>query len=249
MDDSKARQEFLDSLEIMGTSQRLHFGCHPGVACFNECCADLDLELSPYDVLRLRKALGLSSNDFLERHALFAIETPTGLPRVFLKMSNDERRSCPFVGDEGCEIYEDRPGACRTYPLGRGAQVGEDGKVSVRWVVIHEDHCLGFAEKTSFSVEEWIADQGLEEYNSFNDQYLALQSEWKQKVARPSKDLTGMAILALFRLDDFRNLVYRRAPETLGLDEEGKAHIVEDESARLSFAFDWLRAMVEQLGG
>jgi len=248
-DDSGARQAFLDSLDRLGSGDQFTFACHPQVSCFNECCADLELELSPYDVLRLREALGLSSAELLEQYARFAIETPTGLPRVFLQMNDDASRSCPFVGPDGCSVYGNRPGACRTYPLGRGAQIGEDGQVVVRWVVVREAHCNGFEEGKSWTLEEWIADQGLEEYNSLNDQYLALQSEWKQHVTRPSKDLTGMAILALFRLDDFRNLVYRRAPETLGLDEAGKARIVEDDSARLAFAFDWLRAVLKQLPG
>jgi len=247
MEDPKPGQDFSDSFECLGTTDEFCFACHPGVNCFNECCADLELELSPYDVLRLRKGLGLSSSEFLDAHTQIGIEAETGLPRVFLKMSDDERKSCAFVEEGGCSVYADRPGACRTYPLGRGAAVRPDGEVMVRWVVIHEDHCMGFAGGRSWSVEDWIADQGLDEFNSFNDQYLALQSEWKQSVARPSKDLTGMAILALFRLDDFRDLIYRRAPDSLGLDEEGKARVVEDERARLRFSFDWLRAVLTQL--
>lgn len=32
----------------------LCFACHPQVPCFNECRRELDLALSPYDVLRLK---------------------------------------------------------------------------------------------------------------------------------------------------------------------------------------------------
>ncbi len=42
------------------------FACNPGVACFNECCRDLNQFLTPYDVLRLKRGLGLSSRQFLD---------------------------------------------------------------------------------------------------------------------------------------------------------------------------------------
>ena len=35
------------------------FACHPGVVCFTECCRDLKLLLTPYDVIRLKNRLGL----------------------------------------------------------------------------------------------------------------------------------------------------------------------------------------------
>ena len=35
------------------TDRPFTFACHPGVPCFTECCRELDLALTPYDVLRL----------------------------------------------------------------------------------------------------------------------------------------------------------------------------------------------------
>jgi Fe-S-cluster containining protein len=121
MDDRNEKDSFLDSLEGLGANDEFHFACHPKVPCYNECCADLDLELSPYDVLRLRNKLGLSSEELFSRHLNLAVEAEAGLPHVSLKMGDDDRRSCPFVDETGCTVYADRPGACRTYPLGRGA--------------------------------------------------------------------------------------------------------------------------------
>jgi Fe-S-cluster containining protein len=37
---------------------------------------------------------------------------------VKLSMGRDEGHRCPFVTDKGCSIYEDRPEACRLYPVG-----------------------------------------------------------------------------------------------------------------------------------
>ena len=44
------------------------FRCHPKVACFNLCCRNLNLFLYPYDVIRLKQSLGLSSDEFLDRY-------------------------------------------------------------------------------------------------------------------------------------------------------------------------------------
>ena len=41
------------------------FSCSPVVVCFNECCRDLNQFLTPYDILRLKNHLGLSSGEFL----------------------------------------------------------------------------------------------------------------------------------------------------------------------------------------
>ena len=36
---------------------KFSFACHPDVPCFTKCCSDLDLALTPYDVLRLKNRL------------------------------------------------------------------------------------------------------------------------------------------------------------------------------------------------
>ena len=47
---------------------KFQFHCHPGVACFNACCKGIDIALTPYDILRLKNRLGISSTEFLVRH-------------------------------------------------------------------------------------------------------------------------------------------------------------------------------------
>jgi Fe-S-cluster containining protein len=110
--------EFLNDMPQLAPGEKFQFRCHPGVDCFNACCSDLNLMLTPYDALRLRRFLGLSSRDFVQRHCMVSAGRDLGFPLVQMRMLDDARRSCPFVRPEGCSVYGDRPGACRTYPLG-----------------------------------------------------------------------------------------------------------------------------------
>ena len=37
------------------------FKCHPNVKCFTKCCRGINIILTPYDIVRLKNRLGLSS--------------------------------------------------------------------------------------------------------------------------------------------------------------------------------------------
>lgn len=149
--------------------QPFRFRCGPDLVCFTDCCRQLDLALTPYDVMRLRRALRLSGAEFLERYAVIEKIAEDAFPLVYLGMVDDGLASCPFVGTRGCTVYADRPGACRTYPLGRGARLGPDGCPDDFYVVLNEPHCRGFAEDSPQTTVTWLADQELAPYNEFND--------------------------------------------------------------------------------
>ena len=88
-----------DSQEIepmeINHDTRFTFRCHPGVSCFNECCAQTTIILSPYDVLRLKRHLQLSSKEFLSRYTEQHLDDFSGLPLVVLNMAG-EKKICPF---------------------------------------------------------------------------------------------------------------------------------------------------------
>jgi uncharacterized protein len=162
-------------LIAVGLEQTFQFACHCGVPCFNDCCRDLNQALSPYDVLRLRKHLGLSWQDFLRRYAEVHIGPATGLPVVSLRFSDAADRSCPFVTDKGCRVYDARPTSCRLYPLARALRRSrEDGSLSVHYALLRESHCRGFEQSQSQTVEQWIASQGMAEGLAVNDDLMVL---------------------------------------------------------------------------
>ncbi|WP_417910246.1 YkgJ family cysteine cluster protein [Candidatus Electronema sp. PJ] len=181
------------------------FACHPGLACFTECCRQLDLALTPYDVLRLKQRLKMDSGSFLEHYVIVAWEEGMVFPACFLTMIDDGRASCVFVTEQGCSVYEDRPAACRAYPAGRGASRRTDNAIEEQFVLLREPHCLGFAEQQTQTALDYFQDQGLLEYNRANDQLLQLFQHPKiQAGFRLSQNQMDQFVMALYNLDFFR---------------------------------------------
>lgn len=215
------------------------FACHPGVPCFNECCADLRLILTPYDILRLKNRLGMTSDRFLETHAKTVTEPGSRFPHVLLKMTGGPKRPCPFVTPQGCSVYEDRPGACRIYPLGRGSAKG--GREM--FFLVKEDHCLGFNEEKTWSVDEWLADQGLAEYNEVNDLWMEIITS--KASLGPEEHIVKkvqMFSMVSYNLDRFRDFVFKtRFLDLFDFKPEEAELIQTDDPALLVMGLKWLR--------
>src|SRR5512147_1995441 len=119
--------------------EKFKFACHKGLSCYNTCCRDVNIFLTPYDVLRMRRGTGLSSEEFLQRHTV-ALLSEEGLPLLVLKMKEDAKKTCPFVAPDGCSIYQDRPWSCRMYPV---FPVSSEEK---EFLIEEKAACLGFRE-------------------------------------------------------------------------------------------------------
>jgi uncharacterized protein len=233
-------QAFLEQFPAIEPDRSFRFACHPGVPCYNACCSKLKLPLTPYDVLRLRRELELSFQEFLHRFGTVVFAPDTGLPAMRLKMLGDKAGSCPFLTPRGCSVYPNRPGACRTYPVGRAATV-ENGTLCRRYFLIQEPHCHGFKEGPSWTPEEWMSDQGTGPYNRSNDRYVQLMSGLRARGMSIPPRKSGMALMALYGLDEFRPFLLRLGVmEKLGLGQERSAAILDDEEKILDFGFDWM---------
>ncbi|MDA3972217.1 MAG: YkgJ family cysteine cluster protein [Desulfobulbaceae bacterium] len=193
-----------EHIKEISDQESFTFNCHPGVACFTDCCHQLELALTPYDVVRLRKKLGITTQQFLGEYGVIEWEEGDFFPRVYLGMQDDGQVSCPFVTDQGCNVYDGRPGPCRTYPLGRGAYQLEDGSYGAMHVVLHEPHCHGFAEKDIQSVAKWTEGQELHEYNRMNDAMIAILHHPDTIKKKPTLEQRSLFLDTLYDLDTFR---------------------------------------------
>lgn len=190
------------------------FGCHQQLECFTECCRMLELALSPYDVLRLRRGTGLTSKQLLEQYIVIEHNGGDPFPCLYLSMVDDGRASCVFVGKSGCSIYPHRPGACRTFPLGRGVSRSPEA-LSERFVLIKEYFCKGFEEKTRQTPHEYLSQQETAAYHRFNDRFAEiLQHDAIKKGFMPSPRDIEWFLLLLFDLDSLRTrIAEERLPE------------------------------------
>ncbi len=216
-----------------------YFACHPGVRCFTDCCRQLELALTPYDILRLKRETKLDSTSFLDQYVIQEQEAEDVFPRFYLTMVDDGQASCAFVSDKGCTVYPGRPGACRAYPMGRAAIRQEDNSIDEFFVLLKEPHCHGFEEQEKQDSDKYSTGQGLLEYNKFNDTVATiLQHEKIRQGLQLSQQQIDSFVLALYDLDSFRKqLEEGRLPASEIYDSI--AH-KEDEQLLL-FGVEWLR--------
>ena len=220
------------------------FDCGPHVSCFTECCGKLELRITPYDSLRLRKRLELCSADFLDRYTITRWRTHHGLPEIMLRMDPDSGKRCPFVKEQGCSVYEDRPGACRVYPIGRASTrhpITEEQEEF--YFTVREDHCKGFEQNRTWTVREWIKDQDLEEYNELNDLLMELYVLMSRcKGVQFSPQHIEMFIMALYNTEQFREFITRTGfLNKFELDDELIEALKSDDLRLLRFSFQWLK--------
>jgi Fe-S-cluster containining protein len=229
----------------LGPDDQFRFACHPGVSCFNRCCRDVNIFLSPYDVLRLKRRLGITSGEFLDRYTLIPVQKEMRTPVVMLRMTDDEGKTCPLLGEAGCSVYNDRPWPCRMYPLGLAAQKDTpDGWRGERFhFLLEEPECQGFQEPRQWTVREWLEDQGVDPYNEWGDAFkeLTLHKFFEDGgVLSPQK--THMFFTACYYLDRFREFVFGSTLlQRFEVDEDFVEEMRYDDEALLRFAFLWVR--------
>jgi Fe-S-cluster containining protein len=225
----KPGMQLPNNVKQLAEGESFCFSCHPEVHCFCDCCQQLELALTPYDVVRLKDVLGLTGKEFLDQYAVIEYEEGDIFPRVYLAMQNDGRESCPFVSVDGCTVYGGRPSACRTYPLGRAAWLDQKGESHSSHVVIYENHCLGFADTSRQNVVNWEKSQGLAPYNEANDQLMALLQHKNIRAGfKPSAEQRKLFIQTLYHLEPFK----KTTAENIGL--------VMSDTALLRYAIHWL---------
>ena len=229
----------------ISTDQNFTFSCSRTLGCFNDCCRDLNQFLTPYDILRLKNRLGLSSTDFLKRHTREHIGPESGLPVIVLKPDGSGSDRCPFVTPEGCSVYDDRPASCRMYPLMRVvARSRETGHLNERYLLLKEAHCQGFHQGTSWTIKSWIDGQGLQVYNQMNDRMLNIISlKNRHRSGALDAESKRLFSLSLYDLDRFRACIRNKdLPDIATLPDETLDRIrgCEDE-ALLNFTFNLIQ--------
>ncbi len=242
-DPSRTRlgKAILNDFPRLDLDGEFQFRCGPHRTCFNHCCADVNIVLTPYDVLRMRQALHLSSGDFLDTYTLIPFSKEHTFPVVFLKMNREEPHACPFVGTEGCTIYADRPWACRMYPVGLAAPA-EEGQKSF-YFVFRETTCQGHDDAGAWTVRSWLEDQSTRPYDDLGEEFKSISLHpFFQQGGRLEPAQMDMLFMSLYDLDRFRRFVFESSfLQRFQLPPDELAQIRESDVELLRLGFRWLR--------
>jgi Fe-S-cluster containining protein len=225
------------------------FRCHPGVACFNRCCRNLNLFLYPYDVIRLKQSLEISSDEFLDKYVDIVLRPSNYFPEVLLRMSNDSEKTCPFLNDSGCIVYQDRPDTCRTFPIEQGLFYDADRKKDIP---IHffrpPDFCRGQDENEEWTIAAWTQDQDAELYHTMTIRWAELKRRFQIDpwgFEGPEGPKAKMAFMATYNIDRFREFLFQ---SSFLRRYKVKATILKklkmDDVQLLKFGFEWTRVFI-----
>jgi len=226
------------------------FACSSYVACFNECCRDLNQFLTPYDILRLKNRLGLRSNHFLEMFTTQHTGPETGFPVVALKPVDSVELKCPFVKASGCSVYADRPSSCRIYPLARAlSRSRETGETTEHFAYLREPYCLGHEEEKTQTVREWVKRQELAPYNEQNDRLMEIIALKNRLKPGPLDLVSGrMFYLALYDLDNFRRKIFEDGIlSDFSVEAALLTRAKKDDTTLLQIGYTWIKTKLLQL--
>jgi len=239
------QEKILADSPRLGPDDTFKFACHPGISCFNKCCGDVNIFLSPYDVLRMKRRLGMESGEFLDKYTLLPVQKGMKTPVVVLRMKDDDAKTCQFLTDEGCGIYSDRPWPCRMYPLGLAASKDTpDGWRGERfYFLMQEEGCQGLCEAKDWTVRQWLEDQGIDEYDEWGEAFKELTlHDFFETGGTLTPDKMHMLFVGCYDLDKFREFVFESTLlDRFEVDEEFVREMRYNEESLLRFAFLWLR--------
>jgi len=226
----------------------IRFRCHKDIGCFNACCKNIDIMLTPYDILRLKKRLGISSTEFLRQYTE---------PFEFGKNSiggakykpKDGTSECQFMTDEGCSVYEDRPTACRYYPVGLLSLRRQDENFDrASYALVKEDHCHGHFEDRKLTIDEYREEQGLDEYDEHGRPWRQLILKVKSAgpaIGNMSKTSLKFFFMACYDLDRFREFIKSTGfSTTFDIDQATRDELLTDDMALLRFGDRMIRQIM-----
>jgi Fe-S-cluster containining protein len=231
--------------ELFDGDKKISFRCHKDIKCFNACCSNIDISLTPYDIIRLKNRLNLKSDEFLLQYSYPFEMEQGGIAGVKFKPV-EEGTACQFMVDEGCSVYSDRPTACRYYPIGLVSRRRQDENFDTSaYAVVKEAHCLGHNEDRTLTINEYREEQGLEDYDKFGHGWRQLVLKKKSTgpaVGKPSKRSLQLFFMACYDIDRFRIFINSEGfKQSFDVSDADYKKFDEDDVALLEFSYRFLK--------
>jgi hypothetical protein len=239
----KLKEDILKNYPRLREKDVFQFACHKGVSCFNDCCGDVNIFLTPYDIICLKNHLGITSTEFIEKYTVSPFGEKQKYPVRLLKMTETEDKECPFVTDEGCSVYSDRPWSCRMYPLGLASPKEGSPDSEDFFFLMKEQVCKGFEEDHEQTIEEWLEEQGINAYNEMGKLYKEVTLH---EFFEEDKELTPpkmeMFHLVCYDIDKFRTFVFESSfLEKFEVDADTIDKMKDSDVELFKFGVEWLK--------
>ena len=232
----------------LSNEDEFQFDCHPGISCFNECCRNIDITILPYDILRLKNRLKMSSSQWVNSYTVPFSMDQHDMPGLKLA-THEGTKACIFLSEEGCQVYEDRPTSCRYYALG-SMGIRREGKFAVEEIYfkVKEEHCKGHNESRTQTVGEYRQSQGVEKYDEMNREWrdiILKKRSSGQTVGKPSARSLQLFDMCSYDIDSFEKFVTSDSFKKLfNLDQATRQKIENDQQALLLFAARFLKQVL-----
>jgi uncharacterized protein len=229
-------------------NKEIQFQCKKGISCWNACCSNIDISLTPYDILRLKQHLKISSNEFLLHYTLPYEMEQSGIAGVKLRPI-ENGTACRFMKPEGCGVYEDRPTSCRYYPVALLSMRKQDEYTdTVSFALVKEDHCLGHNEPRTITIDAYREEQGVTEYDELARGWRQLILKKKSSgpsIGKPSKRSLQLYFMVCYDIDTFRGFVTSEGFGALyDIPADESAKILGNDTELMLFGFRFLRQVL-----
>lgn len=226
-----------NSPQTLTESDEFRFSCGSELACFNKCCRDVNIYLTPIDIALMRRALGISSGELLKTCVIPLFPKAIGHPVMLLKMRESDK-SCPFTTDTGCRIYNARPWSCRSFPL---EPADGDG-----FRIVKRDFCLGFDGGRVQKVSDWLDGQDMKLHEAVNN-------IWSSVTQHPAVDRVNLLdgpgrdvfFIGSYNPDEFRAMIFNSGfLNHFSVDEDTLRRVREDDIELIGFGVKWMRTVL-----
>ena len=229
------------------------FDCHPGVSCFNECCKNIEIQLTPYDIIRLKRRLSQTSEEFVAEYTIPFEMDHHGLPGLRLATKHGTKE-CVFLDESGCSVYQDRPTVCRYYALGNmGVRKTDSAVVEEAYFLVKEPHCKGHFEPKEQTVDEYRENQGADVYDAMNREWRDIIIKKRTSgptIGAPSARSMQLFDMCSYDMDSFKSFIQSAGfRKLIALEGEEIQELVNDEDKLLAFAIQFLKQVLFATSG
>ncbi len=230
---------------LLAGDKVIQFRCHKDVGCWNACCSNIDITLTPYDILRLKNHLQLSSGEFLQQYTVPYEMDQDGTPGVKLRPV-EGGTACRFMRPEGCAVYENRPTACRYYPVALLSMRNQDEYTDrTSYALVQEPHCLGHKEPRSLTIDAYRQEQGVDVYDDKGRGWRQLVLKKKSAgpaIGKPPAISNQLFFMVSYDIDRFRAFVSSESfNRTYDVPLEVMATLLADDEALMEFGYNFLK--------